>query len=176
MRNINKKTWISSKIVILGSSIDGRGIFAKSDIRKGEKLIVWGCNYTDKAGAEEAIKRGWPVMQWDDDLFSYDNGENHDEYSINHSCDSNMWMSDAFTLSARKDIYKGDELTVDYALLVSDENYISPWDCNCKSSLCRGRATGKDWQNPQLQERYKGHFSPLLNKRIAKFNLEDKDR
>jgi hypothetical protein len=32
--------------------------------------------------------------------------------------------------------------------------------------LCRGRVTGEDWRNPELWERYAGHFSPYLERRI----------
>lgn len=87
-------------------------------------------------------------------------------YYINHSCDPNIWLQDAATLVARRDIPAGEEITADYILWEADENYIAKWDCQCGSSLCRKKITGKDWRLPELQERYKGHFSPLLNKRI----------
>lgn len=164
---------MNSKIIIFRSPIEGIGMFATADIKCGDKLIAWGGKYTNKKGAAEVIKRGYPVMQWDDDIFSFDSGEDLDEYAINHSCDSNTWMLDAYTLSARKNIKEGDELTIDYALFLFDEAHISNWICNCRSPLCRGRITGKDWKIPQLQERYKGHFSPLINKRIAKVELEN---
>ena len=32
--------------------------------------------------------------------------------------------------------------------------------------MCRGRVTGEDWRNPALWERYAGHFSPYLERRI----------
>lgn len=37
----------------------------------------------------------------------------------NHSCDSNLWMRDAFTVCARRDIAEGEELTLDEALNLS---------------------------------------------------------
>jgi uncharacterized protein len=39
--------------------------------------------------------------------------------------------------------------------------------CKCRSSNCRGTLTGKDWQRPELQERYAGYFSAYLTKKIA---------
>ncbi len=36
--------------------------------------------------------------------------------SLNHSCDSNLWMADEATVVARRDIAAGEELTLDYAL------------------------------------------------------------
>ncbi|MCL5006979.1 MAG: SET domain-containing protein-lysine N-methyltransferase [Patescibacteria group bacterium] len=86
-------------------------------------------------------------------------------YFINHSCDSNTWMADAFTLIARRDIKRGEEITADYALW-ENENYSSDWQCVCGSPFCRGHITGDDWRLPEVQKRYRGHFSPLINKKI----------
>jgi len=171
MKQIHK-TWISPKIKICNSPIQGKGMFAISDIYKDETLIIWGDCYTDKAGALFAQQQGKGIMQWDEDIFSYEISGNNDYYSINHSCDPNCWMSDAFTLIAKRTIKSGDEITADYALWETDENFISYWKCNCGSELCRGQVTGNDWKNIELQQRYKGHFSPLINKWINKIGVK----
>ena len=162
------RTWLSPKIEIMTSPIHGRGMFAASDIRNGETLIVWGDCYTDEAGALKAREQGKGTMQWDDDIFSYETKENSDNYAINHSCDPTSWMSDAYTLIARREIMAGEEVTADYALWESNEDHISTRDCQCGSVLCRGKVIGKDWRDKELQKRYEGHFSPLINKRIKK--------
>lgn len=84
----------------------------------------------------------------------------------NHSCDSNLWMDDEVTLSARRAIKPGEEVTVDYALHTAD----LPWrmDCHCGSVVCRGVVTQDDWRRADVQARYAGHFSPFLNTRIAR--------
>jgi SET domain-containing protein len=33
----------------------------------------------------------------------------------NHSCDPNLWHADVVTITARRDIAAGEELTIDYA-------------------------------------------------------------
>ncbi len=162
-----KQDWKSPKVDIKDSPIGGKGIFANSNIKRGEKIIVWGGNYTDAVGAQKAKEKGMLVFQWDDDLYSYEDRGKDDGYYINHSCNPNLWMTDAYTLTAMRDINAGEEITIDYALFEEDD-YISKWKCNCGSSLCRGRVTGEDWKSIVLQKRYKGHFSPLLNKRIQK--------
>ena len=83
----------------------------------------------------------------------------------NHSCDSSLWMRDAFTLEARRDIAPGDEVTIDYALMT-----VVPWEmaCRCGSVACRGTVRGSDWMRNDVQERYRGHFSPFINERIAR--------
>ena len=91
-----------------------------------------------------------------------------DDYSINHSCDSNMWMKDEVTLIARRDIAAGEEVTMDYAMHFADPNWTMRNTCSCGSPLCRGTITGRDWMLKELQERYRDHFSPLINRRITK--------
>lgn len=78
--------------------------------------------------------------------------------------DPNLWMRDAFSLEARRDIASGEEITIDYALLTG----IPEWemDCVCGSPLCRKVVRGTDWMRPELQERYRKHFSPFINARI----------
>jgi hypothetical protein len=42
----------------------------------------------------------------------------------------------------------------------------------CGSPLCRRLITGADWRLPTLQERYCGHFSPFINRRLGVCPLE----
>ena len=166
MKNYPVQTWTDSRIEIRGSSIGGRGMFATAPIRAGEKLVVFGGIYMDAEGAEQAKSQNKLVMQWDDDVYSVEERGDYDGYFINRSCDPNMWMQDAFTFIARRDIQTGEEITADYALFEADPNFVSKWKCRCHSPLCRERVTGEDWRLRELQERYRGHLSPLLNKRI----------
>lgn len=161
-----EKSWLSPKIEVRHVAIKGRGMFATQPIKAGETVIIWGGGYTDHKGAEKGARAGKLVMQWDDDLFSVEDRAAEDAYFINHSCDSNTWMQDAFTVVARKNIAVGEEVTADYALWEHDESHVSDWDCHCGSKLCRKTHTGADWRLPELQKRYKNHFTPFLNKKI----------
>ena len=74
-------------------------------------------------------------------------------------------MLDAVTLAARRPIAAGEEITADYALWLFEQDWcLDP--CRCGSPLCRGRVTSRDWQLPELQTRYAGHFTPFLNRLI----------
>lgn len=42
--------------------------------------------------------------------------------------------------------------------------------CSCQSKHCRGLIKGDDWKIPKLQERYKGHFLPYIQRKIDKEN------
>lgn len=165
-----KEDWISPKIEIKNTGTRGKGMFATAPILKGEKVIIWGGNYVNKEQAEKAKSDCKLIMQFDEDLFSVENRGESRSYFINHSCDPNLWMKDSFSLETMKDIDMGEELTADYALWEADENKISNWECQCGSINCRHRITGKDWQIPELQEKYKNHFLPLITKRIKNLN------
>ena len=168
-----EKSSFSSKIEIRSSPLQGRGMFAKEFIKAGETVIIWGGDYVTKEEAMKAKNQdGKVVMQLDEDLFTVEERGNDLTYFINHSCDPNVWMKNAFTLIARRDIKHGEELTADYIIWEADENYVAKWDCTCGSPLCRKKITGKDWRLLELQKRYKNHFTPLLNKRIQKFNKQ----
>ena len=78
----------------------------------------------------------------------------------NHSCDPALWHDDAYTLTARRDIDAGDEVTVDYGTQTAEPDFTM--DCRCGSALCRGTVTGDDWRRPELQQRYGDHWVPAL--------------
>lgn len=146
-------------------------MFASELIKTDDIIVIWGGEYTNAKGVKEAEEKGKLVLQWDDDLFSVEDRGDDMGYFINHSCDSNAWMKDAYALVAKRNIQVGEEVTADYALWEADPNYISKWKCQCGSMVCRKRITGNDWKLSEMQEKYKGHFSPLINKRIEKSKI-----
>jgi hypothetical protein len=84
--------------------------------------------------------------------------------SINHSCEPNCGMRNATTIVAMRDIAVGEELTFDYAM--SDASDYDEFNCNCGTSLCRGRIRADDWRLDTLRHRYKGFFSPYIQRKI----------
>ncbi|MHC4470073.1 MAG: SET domain-containing protein [Planctomycetota bacterium] len=164
---VPESPWISPKVTVGPSPGRGAGLFAAEPIPAGETVIVWGGpSYTGKEGAARTRAEGRGTMQWDDDLYSCE-GDDHDAFAINHSCDPNVWMKDTFTLIARRAIPDGQELFLDYAMLPGEEDYRAEWECHCPTPDCRGRITGQDWKLDVLRKRYAGHFVPSLNRRIA---------
>jgi hypothetical protein len=85
----------------------------------------------------------------------------------NHSCDPTTWFEDDITMTARRDIAEGEEITYDYS---TTESYIDPEMetivCRCGSSECRGRILGDDWQRPELQDLYAVHWMSYLRAKI----------
>ena len=163
------KSWESTKLTTKNSSVHGHGIFAVEPIKKGEVIVRWGGTvYTTKQVLDGEVTEN-TACQIDDELYLADPAgtELVGTDLMNHSCDPNVWMDDEVTISARRNITVGEEVTADYAMWVAYPGYVIIAECSCGSPLCRHRVTGDDWKLPELQKRYKGHFPPYLERRIS---------
>ena len=164
------RSWLDPRLEVRPSPIEGLGLFATAPIHVGEVVIVWGGRPITDAElraieahwratgipySSAAIDEGLSLLQDEDDPLRYGN----------HSCDPNLWLADALTEVARRDISVDEELTFDYALAT-----VVAWQmaCRCGSPGCRGVITSDDWHHLGLQVRYRGHFSPFINARIAR--------
>lgn len=74
-------------------------------------------------------------------------------------------MAGEVTVVARHDIDAGGEITGDYALWEAEDSYLVE-SCTCRAETCRGVIRGTDWQLPELQECYSGHFLPYIERRF----------
>lgn len=161
--------WLRAGLYVGASSIQGQGLFTRAPISRGELVIRWGgrilpAGTRDSGGVRDhtavAIAEGVVIAALPDQEPSPDD-------FMNHACDSNLWMADALSLCARRDIAAGEELTADYALWMDSEGYVMRRECRCGAPGCRGTVTGRDWRRPDVRERYAGHFSPFLQRRMA---------
>jgi SET domain-containing protein len=135
------KCWLDPRVDVRPSRIEGLGLFALAAISKGEVVGVLGGRVIDNQELRRvartrnkynsaAIAEGVNLLLQEDERIARGN----------HSCDSNLWMRDAFTLEARRDIAIDEEITVDYAL----QTALPDWemDCRCGSSLCQRSFAG----------------------------------
>ena len=162
-------SYLSPKTEVRGSNIHGRGRFAIADITKDEIVAVKGGHIVDRKTLREKITPvlGPVEIQIDDDLFISPVTDEERELSMlysNHSCDANIGVRGEITFVAMRNIRSGEELTHDWAM-TDDDGYSI--ECNCGAPDCRKGLTGKDWQRPDLQERYAGYFSAYLARKIA---------
>ena len=176
--------WIDPRVEIRQSPIQGKGMFASAPIKQGEVVNIWGgtllLTEEDIAGdqAKEWRAKGyvWATIGEGLYLAALLNEDEEDLTNfINHSCDPNVWMKDEVTLVTRRDIVVGEELTIDYAMGEGTEEWVGPWECRCGSELCRGRYTGSDWRQKELQERYQNHFSPFICERIRRLQASESE-
>lgn len=161
---------ISPKAVKGGDSeIEGRGLRAVESFAKGEVVAIKGGHVIDTLtlrtlpeklqNSEIQIADGFHLVALTDD-----------EYEpvmlfINHSCEPNVGFAGNVVLVAMRDIVAGEELSTDYALF---DDYEGEMECRCGRPSCRKVVHGRDWQRPELQERYRGYFSRYLEDRIGR--------
>ena len=86
------------------------------------------------------------------------------EWYLNHSCDGNCGFDDAGDFVAIRDIWKGEELSYDYALLES--NPVFAMDCACGNKNCRHLVTGSDWKDEKFIARNRDHMHPHLRRQL----------
>src|SRR6202046_2897508 len=149
------------------SGIEGRGLVAVVPIAKDEIVAIKGGHLVDTrtlAALPERLRNtdvqiadGFHLAALEDD-----------EYEpvmlfINHSCEPNVGFAGNIVLVAMRDVAPGEELTTDYALF---DDYDGSMPCRCRAPRCRGVISGRDWQRPDLQRRYRGYFSWYLERRI----------
>jgi len=121
---------------------------------------------------EQLKKIGLPkhcYIQTEDNVYIGPRNRNELENSmlyINHSCNPNAGIKGKKIVIAIKDIKREEEISIDYAMCYCNPLYLMR--CNCRSKNCRKKITGNDWRNPELQRRYKGHFSFFIQAKINK--------
>lgn len=151
------------------SNIQGTGLFATGLIRKGE--IVWWETPEDRAQQLDvaiAELKTWPEeKQRAFERYAYQISE--DTYTgrrdgvpvdpadfTNHSCDPTTWFINDTTMTARRDILPGEEITYDYATSETDEDFILA--CGCGAAQCRKIIRGTDHLLPEVQKAYGEHM------------------
>jgi hypothetical protein len=143
----------------------GKAVFAREVIEPDELIGVWSGRIVTADQLDELpeeIRRH--TVQVEEGLYLASLTANDAPDFINHSCEPNAGLDGQVAIVALHRILPGEEVTIDYAMC--DGSAYDEFDCACGSHLCRGRVTGDDWRNPVLWERYAGHFSPYLARRI----------
>jgi hypothetical protein len=157
--------WLNPKLIVRESPIAGMGLFAVDRIERAEVCcFLGGTVMTHHEFGNYIVGRDRYSAFAIDDNRSVVQSEDDPATKGNHSCDPNMWLTDALTVVARRLISVGEEATLDYALVTVDPEW--SMKCRCQTDLCRGVVTGNDWRLPELQGRYGGHWSPFIEERI----------
>jgi uncharacterized protein len=165
------RTWVSPKLVSVKSKIHGDGVMTTQKIAKGERLMEFGGDLVSREEVSSSNYRSRSIWAIDEEHFlalpKTDTEESLDEH-LNHSCDPNSWLDDEVTLVAKRDIEAGEEITLDQGTWnFDDQAYTDNQEpCFCGAANCRHKLTENDWKLPEVQERYRGHFHPMIQKFI----------
>lgn len=141
------------------------GIYTAAPVSAGTLLLLFTGDIVDAeqlAQVPESHRRF--SIQIEEGLYMVTLGDPEVSDYLNHSCAPTAGMSGQIGVVALRNLAPGEEICIDYAMCDG-----SPYDefiCGCGAPTCRGRVTGDDWRQPELQVRYAGYFSPYLQRRI----------
>ncbi len=120
-------SWYDTRVEIRPSLIQGGGMFARKPFQAAEIVaIVGGTVMTeDEFHAYIATTARFNATQIGEHLHLIDLIQAPETIagSINHSCDSNLWLQDEVTMVARRAIASGEEFTLDYALTTVEPDW-----------------------------------------------------
>jgi len=154
----------------------GYGLYAIVPIKEGEVIHYHeekATYMTTKSNVNKTwdpTKKKWfeqyayPIT---DELWAIWSDNPKDWNQINHSCDPNSWL-DGLNVTARRDIKKGEQITMEYSTFCCDN--MESFNCICKSNDCRGTVTGTDYLKPFIGEKYSGHTSDYVKTKRAQLN------
>lgn len=162
----NAYSYLSPKCTVVNApEKGGHAVQAIEPIAMGEVLTVWGGRVVN---AEQAADLGPGFrehnIQIEEGMYLAPLVVDDESDYVNHSCDPNTGLAGQIVLVAMRDIAAGEEITFDYAM--ADGDGYDQFPCACGAASCRGEVSSNDWKQPALWERYKGYFSPYLQRRI----------
>jgi len=133
----------------------GLGVFASRIFDAGETVILGSV-------LRPAVENDSHAVQVGPSLFAHEEGIGA---LVNHSCDPNCVMRfkrhGLCDVVARRTIWHGHEITIDYAL----RNYVIeffPYPCRCGTQACRGSITGWKDLPSNLRMMYRGYVAPFI--------------
>jgi len=128
-------------VVVKKSKIEGNGVFAARDFRKGDIVVRWGISHQlapEEAASLPETEKRYAVFIGGKRILMQPPAR-----YVNHSCDANT-APENFCDIATKDIMKGEEITANYSKIMAAaditpvfSNYAS-MRCRCASKNCRG--------------------------------------
>jgi uncharacterized protein len=165
------EVWSDDRVLLRDSPIEGRGLFAEDGFDEGDVVLRLAGRLVDSVELQALFDAAAkdPLAIYIDTITVFE-----DVHLVlppatmlhfaNHSCDPNLWHSGPYEVVARRPIQAGEELSIDYATHSGADGLMM--DCRCGTPICRRLITSADWQIPELQHRYRGHWTPALEARI----------
>jgi SET domain-containing protein len=165
------RSWMNPKLVVKRSRSHEKGVFAKKAISKGERVAILGGDIMRIAEIERLPMplRRYPMQIEERFVLGTRAGEPEDTDYFNHCCNPNTGFRGQVFLVALRNIQVGEEVTFDYAMVVSPSvgcKITFEMTCSCGAPGCRRSITERDWTIPELQDRYRGYFSQYLQEKI----------
>lgn len=167
-----KSSWMHPSLAARDSPTEGKGVFATKAVPAGTLLAVFGGDImrVEEIDALPEHLQLYPMQIEERFVIGYRSAlPPEDTDYFNHSCEPNAGINGQIFLVAMRDIMAGEEVTFDYAMVLSETpgcGYVFEMECLCGRRGCRKTITENDWKLPALQQRYDGFFSHYLQAKI----------
>jgi hypothetical protein len=149
---------IEDNICVGESGKYGKSLFSNKDFKKDDLVFIAYGPLTKKVSRYTI-----PISK--DLKIDPTQPENNLSQYICHSCDPNLGIKGRTCFVAFRDIKKGDEITIDYAMIgyeYGDEVDKDGRNCKCGSGKCRGRWGSYKELPESIRQEYKGYISDYL--------------
>ena len=125
-------------VIVKDSKINGKGVFAARDFKKGEVVLKWDVSHRlskEQVKQVPESERKYLIILKDG---SYCLLKSPQRY-VNHSCQPNTRSFDGKYNGAIRDINKGEEISGSYTWKGGTHDAFT---CNCGSKNCIGKIDG----------------------------------
>jgi SET domain-containing protein len=167
-------SWLNPKLEVRTSAAHENGVFAREAVSAGERLAIFGGDVMliDEINDLPQRLQGY-TMQIEERFVLGNRSVIEDTDFFNHSCEPNAGFKGQIFLVAMRCILAGEEVTFDYAMVVSESvgsDVVFEMNCSCGAPTCRRLITENDWNRADLRKKYRGYFSEYLREKIEAQN------
>lgn len=143
------------KCYVKSSPQHGKGVFARSKITAGERVMVFSGRWLHRTEVDFDDYH----LQVGEDMYIGPSG-GADDY-VNHSCEPNCGFQNGLDLVAIRDIAQDEELTWDYSTAIDEEGF-GGFPCSCGATTCRRQVVSFRDLPATVQERLRSWLLPYL--------------
>ena len=138
-KTFERPIWLDPRIEVMPSRLQGRGLFVREDVSKGERLITWGSRLLtlEEIATGRYIRGSAVQISPEYYLGSCPEDERSLALFLNHSCDPNIKMNQEAIFVACRNIGKDEEILADYGTLTRNPQWRLEIDCCCGAPNCR---------------------------------------
>lgn len=156
------------KYTVSKSSIQGKGFFCKELIKEGELIFTSkGIKTLNRSTSIEDAQITHKHSISIDEKIIHCPLPNDPLRFINHSCNANCYVRNEVRFYAKKTIYPGEEITIDYSFVDADIYWRMP-DCACGEKNCRKLITS----SLLLSRNFFQENLSCIPKKIRKYNAK----
>lgn len=158
---LTKLSSMNESVQIKDTGVYGKSIFARKNFKHNEVVF-------EISGNKTTVPTIYTIPI---DYGVYIDDQQWGQY-LCHSCEPNCGIHNKTQIVAMQEIDVGDEITIDYAMIVPEYEIDSTIGqsseqdlvCKCGKATCRGRLGSYSKLSKDLRERYKGYVSAYLLK------------